>query len=123
MIKEIMIAGCGGFIGTAGRYIINRLTAQFWHDSFPLATFLVNITGCFLIGLFLGMLENTKILSPSHNLLLITGFCGGFTTFSTFANELWTLGSKDDWTVGILYLTFSIAGGILCVCAGRALIR
>lgn len=94
MFKEILIAGCGGFVGTAGRYLIGKWSAGMWHGAFPMGTFLVNIIGCFLIGLFFGLLENAKVMTPSENVLLITGFCGGFTTFSSFADDMGCLVQK-----------------------------
>lgn len=123
MIKEILIAGCGGFAGTALRFVVGKWTSGFWSGPFPMGTFIVNIAGCLLIGLFLGLLENNRVVSAQANLLLITGFCGGFTTFSAFARELLDMGQKGDWTVMALYLTLSIVPGILCVWLGRALIR
>ena len=56
-----------------------------WHGSFPMGTFMVNIIGCFIIGLFFGLLEKAEVMTAQENVLLITGFCGGFTTFSSFA--------------------------------------
>ena len=123
MIRELIIAGCGGFVGSAGRYLVGKWTAGIWHGTFPLGTFLVNIIGCFIIGLFFGLLEHAKVMTPSQNILLITGFCGGFTTFSTFANDMWILGTKGDWGTFALYLVLSVVIGVLLVWAGRALIR
>lgn len=123
MLKEIVIAGCGGFIGTAGRYLMGKWAHHMFSGAFPMGTFLVNVIGCFIIGLFFGVLENTKILTHSHNILLTTGFCGGFTTFSSFANDMWVLGSKGEWGTFALYLILSVVIGILCVWAGRAIIR
>lgn len=123
MIKMMLIAGAGGFIGTCGRFLIGRWCSGMWHGAFPLGTFLVNITGCFIIGILFGLLEKTHVLTSGENVLLITGFCGGFTTFSTFADDMWTLAGKGDWTTFILYLALSVAIGILLVWAGRALVR
>lgn len=64
MFKEILIAGCGGFVGTAGRYLVGKWSAGIWHGAFPMGTFLVNIIGCFIIGLFFGLLENAKVMTP-----------------------------------------------------------
>lgn len=119
----MIIAGCGGFVGTAGRYLIGRFTSTFWSGSFPLSTFIVNILGCFLMGLFLGLLENSKTLTPQHSLLLLTGFCGGFTTFSTFSADMLQLISKGNWLLFAIYLGLSILLGIASVWAGRAIIR
>lgn len=123
MIKAMLLAGCGGFVGTCGRYLVGRWCTSMWHGSFPIGTFMVNIIGCFIIGMLFGLLEKTHVMTPDENVLLITGFCGGFTTFSTFANDIFTLGSKGDWQTSLLYLLLSIIVGVLLVCAGRALIR
>ena len=91
MLRDILLAGCGGFVGAAGRLLVCRWTAGVWHGAFPLGTFIVNVSGCFIIGLLFGLLEHAKVLTPTQNLLLVTGFCGSFTTFSTFANDLWQI--------------------------------
>lgn len=123
MIKMMLLAGVGGFVGTCGRFLVKELCSAMFHGAFPLGTFLVNITGCFLIGVLFGLLEKTHVMGARENALLITGFCGGFTTFSTFANDIWELGNKGEWAPGILYLAGSVAAGIALVWAGRALIR
>ena len=123
MIKAMILAGCGGFVGTCGRYLLGKWASGMFHNAFPMGTFLVNIIGCFIIGLFFGLLEKAHVMTPSENVLLITGFCGGFTTFSSFANDLLVLGNKGDWTTGIIYLCASVIIGVLLVCGGRALIR
>ena len=119
----MLIAGAGGFVGTCGRFLINKWCAAMFHGAFPIGTFVVNLVGCFIIGLLFGLLEKTNLLTPGHNALLITGFCGGFTTFSTFANDLWVLSSKNEWGTSALYLAMSVVFGILLVWAGRAIIR
>ena len=123
MFKEIFIAGCGGFVGTAGRYLVGKWSNGIWHGAFPMGTFLVNIIGCFIIGIFFGLLENAKVMTPQENVLLITGFWGGFTTFSSFADDMWVLGQKGDWVTFGIYLGLSVVFGVLCVWAGRAIIR
>ena len=123
MFKELIIDGCGGFVGTAGRYLVGKWSDGIWHGAFPMGTFLVNIIGCFIIGLFFGLLENAKVMTPQENVLLITGFCGGFTTFSSFADDMWVLGQKGDWVTFGVYLGLSVVFGVLCVWAGRAIIR
>lgn len=91
--------------------------------SFPHGHFPLNIIGCFIIGLLFGLLEKAHVMTPGENVLLITGFCGGFTTFSSFADDMWVLASKGDWTTFILYLVLSVVIGVLLVWAGRAIIR
>lgn len=119
----MLIAGTGGFVGTCGRFLVGKWSEALFHGSFPLGTFLVNIVGCFLIGLFFGLMERGNLITAGENVLLITGFCGGFTTFSSFANDMWVLGSKGDWMTFALYLAATVILGILLVWAGRALIR
>lgn len=119
----MLIAGAGGFVGTCGRFLIGKWSSATWHGAFPMGTFLVNIIGCFIIGLFFGLLEKANVMTTSENVLLITGFCGGFTTFSSFADDIWVLGNKGDWVTFGVYLGLSVIIGIGLVWAGRALIR
>lgn len=123
MIKAMLIAGAGGFVGTCCRYLVGRWSSSLFHGSFPIGTFIVNIVGCFLIGMFFGLLEKGHLMTPGENILLITGFCGGFTTFSTFACDIWTLGSKGDWVTTVVYLGLSVILGVVLVWVGRAIIR
>ena len=123
MIKMMLIAGAGGFVGTCGRFLIGKWSSGMFQGAFPMGTFLVNIIGCFIIGLLFGLLEKAHVMTPGENVLLITGFCGGFTTFSSFADDMWVLINKGDWSTFILYLSMSVIFGILLVLAGRALIR
>lgn len=119
----MLIAGAGGFVGTCGRFLIGKWAGAMFHGSFPMGTFLVNVIGCFIIGLLFGLLERAQVLTSGENVLLITGFCGGFTTFSSFADDMWVLGNKGDWMTFGIYLAASVILGILLVWAGRALIR
>lgn len=117
----MLLAGCGGFIGSAGRYLVGRWAAAACHSYWPLGTFLVNIAGCLLFGLLSGLLLRTHSMSEQANIILITGFCGGFTTFSTFANDVYSLSTNGHWPTAILYLSLSIILGILMVITGRYL--
>ena len=87
MIKTIFFVGTGGFIGSVSRFLASRFIQNNFPSAFPLGTFFVNIAGCFLIGLIYGLSEKSSLFSPGWKLFLTAGFCGGFTTFSTFANE------------------------------------
>ena len=97
MIKAMLLAGCGGFVGTCGRYLVGKWCSGMWHGSFPMGTFMVNIIGCFIIGIFFGLLEKAHVMTPGENVLLITGFCGGFTTFSSFADDMWVYILTEKW--------------------------
>ena len=83
----------------------------------------MNIIGSFIIGIFFGMAEKTHLISPSMNVFLITGFCGGFTTFSSFADDMYLLLKGSHWLYFILYVVLSFALGLLLVWLGRSLIK
>jgi CrcB protein len=123
MIKMMLLAGCGGFVGTALRFLTGKLCAHISLGGFPLGTFMVNIVGGFLIGLLLGLAEGRGALSPSASALLVTGFCGGFTTFSTFADDMFLMLNKGQIMLFVLYLFMSLAIGIALVWLGRSLVR
>lgn len=123
MIKSILIVGVGGGTGSMVRYLCQKWINESYQHAFPLATFLVNLTGCFLIGLLYGLGERSDILSPQIRLLLITGFCGGYTTFSTFAFENMGLLRTGDYWYFILHSLGSVVLGIAAVFAGSILVK
>ena len=123
MIKMMLLAGCGGFVGTALRYLVGRLVPHITHSHFPWSTLVVNLLGCFIIGLLFGAAERGNLLSANMNVVLITGFCGGFTTFSTFADDIYLLLQKGQWGMFLGYMLLSLVVGVLLVWAGRALVR
>jgi protein CrcB len=84
MIKAILLVGFGGAVGSVMRYLLSVLGANYFKGTFPIATFITNFLGCLIIGLLIGYFGKNTELNPQLKLLLITGFCGGFTTFSTF---------------------------------------
>ncbi|MDJ0367195.1 fluoride efflux transporter CrcB [Hymenobacter sp. H14-R3] len=109
MNRSVLLIGLGGFVGSVSRYWVQQYFLRYVPVGFPLGTFLVNVVGCLLIGLFLGFFERHTHVSLSWRLFLTTGFCGGFTTFSTFAYESVTLGR----TGGLLLLAIYAAGSLL----------
>lgn len=123
MIKSILIVGCGSFVGGALRYLISTLMKNECTSSFPIGTLFVNILGCFLIGVIYGLFVRYSTTSHMLCLLLTTGFCGGFTTFSTFANE--SLQMLQAGNVGgfIGYVAASVILGILLVLFGYNLVK
>src|SRR5687767_5706270 len=123
MIKALLLVGLGGGLGSVLRYLCQRWVYQFYPHPFPWGTFLVNISGCFLIGIIYAISEKTNLLNPSWRLFLTTGLCGGFTTFSTFAFENMTLLKSGDFTYFILYTFLSIFLGIAALFGAIALIK
>jgi CrcB protein len=123
MIKNLIMVAVGGSAGSILRYLCQRWVYQFYPHAFPWGTFLVNISGCFLIGIFYSVSEKSNMLTPEWRLLLTTGFCGGFTTFSAFAFENLTLFRGGDTTYFILYTLASIILGIAAVLGGITVIK
>lgn len=113
MINNLLIIGIGGAAGSMLRFLAQR----FLNLSFPYGTLLVNLTGCFLIGILWAFLTRNS-LSESMRLLLITGFCGGFTTFSALTAEGNQLMMDGKWLPLIMYLTVSIVGGFIVTFIG-----
>lgn len=124
MIKSMLIAGLGGMIGTWLRYLVGRATAaMFVGSTWPWGTFVVNVVGSFVIGVLFGLVERGGVISPRMNLLLITGLCGGFTTFSSLSHDMLTLlDGRHFWSFGA-YAVGSFALGLACVWLGRWIVR
>lgn len=123
MFKLMIIAGIGGFIGTCGRYLVGKLAHYLFASPFPYGTFAVNIIGCFIIGIFFGLAEKTHLISTNMNIFLITGFCGGFTTFSSFGDDMFLLIQNKQWMYFCTYLILSIVIGLIMVWLGRSVIK
>jgi CrcB protein len=121
--KNIILVGLGGGAGSIARFLCQRYIYEWYPHPFPLGTFLVNISGCFLIGLFYAVAEKGNLLTPEWRILLTTGFCGGFTTFSTFAYENLNLLKNGDITYFILYIIASVILGILATWLGIVLLK
>ena len=121
MVKSILIAGLGGFIGTILRYMVSRLIQSNSLGLFPWATFTVNIAGCLLIGLFYGISEKGNLMSPNLRLFLTVGICGGFTTFSSFSNDAFLLIQDKEWLRVSLYTALSFFLGLVAVYLGKVI--
>lgn len=117
MIKQLLLVGLGGGIGSIFRYLTSLLTAKYYTNAFPLATFITNVLGCFIIGVLIGYFANSNI-DNNLKLLFITGFCGGYTTFSTFAAENISLLQSNNYLTLIGYTLASVVVGLLAVGLG-----
>jgi Integral membrane protein possibly involved in chromosome condensation len=109
-MKDLLIVGLGGFLGTISRYGVFILSAKYVSDKSYPGTLLVNLIGCFLVGILAGgILKNHQHLS----LFLIIGFCGSFTTFSTFSADGLKMLREGLSLEFALYTLISLAGGML----------
>ncbi|UWX55815.1 fluoride efflux transporter CrcB [Maribacter litopenaei] len=116
-MKQFLLIFLGGGIGSFLRYIISK-SLNTYYPNFYLGTFLVNILGCFIIGILIGISIKNNYLSENLILFLATGFCGGFTTFSTFALESHILFKEHSILYMSVYLGLSIIIGILAIALG-----
>jgi len=123
MIKEIIYVGIGGGIGSIFRYLTSFYSPKIFPGDYPWGTFLVNMIGCLVIGLLLGLIEKERMLFPQMRQLLIVGFCGGFTTFSSFAAENIRLIQSGQLMLVLLYTTASVLLGLAAVGLGLYLVK
>jgi CrcB protein len=118
MLKTILIVGSGGFIGSVARYYVSKLNLHVDFFSIPVGTLLVNILGCFIIGFLTGIADKSAILTVEWRMFLMVGICGGFTTFSSFANENLMLLHNGLMLSILLYTGLSILLGFMAVYLG-----
>jgi fluoride exporter len=123
MIKILLFIGTGSFLGGISRFLVSRYVQNTIISSFPFGTLVVNIFGCFLLGLIYGLSEKGNVVSPEWRLFLTVGFCGGFTTFSTFANENIALLKDGNIFYFALYASLSVFLGIMATYLGNFLTK
>lgn len=122
-MRSILLVGFGGFIGSIARYLTAAVIQNKSTSAFPIGTLMVNIVGCLLIGLFLGLSEKQNIISPELRLFLTIGFCGGFTTFSSFTNDNVQLINSGALLQVLLYTGLSVIVGIAATYIGYLMVK
>lgn len=123
-MKEFLLVSVGSFFGGGLRYLVSKAVQGWAAASFPFGTLAVNVIGCLLLGFLSGLaVREGSLWNPHVRLLLTTGFCGGFTTFSTFMNESSALMKDGSYTMMAVYLFGSLAIGFAAVLAGDFLSR
>jgi CrcB protein len=118
MIKNALLVGFGGFIGSVARYFLSRLNLQYDFYSIPVGTLSVNVLGSLIIGILTGISMKTELISAEWRLFLMVGICGGFTTFSSFTSENLMLLHNGQFLSIFLYTGLSILLGFVAVYMG-----
>jgi fluoride exporter len=117
-----LLIAFGGAVGSVLRYIMGRLIQGMSSSGFPIGTMVVNVSGCFLIGIFLRQFLNMQV-SAELRAFLVVGFCGGFTTFSTFSGETVGLIEGGEYARAATYIVVSVALCLTATFAGIAAVR
>lgn len=123
MFRSLLFIGIGSFIGGICRYLLQQFVQTNYPSSFPLGTLIVNLIGCFIIGLVYELSSKGNLLSVDVRLFLATGICGGFTTFSSFAYENVSMVLDGEFLYPLLYVLISVVIGFGAVHAGILFIK
>jgi CrcB protein len=123
MIKNILFVGLGGGIGSVTRYLCQKWFVNNFPNAFPWGTFAVNVTGCLAIGIFWGLAFKSFAANESWKLFMMTGLCGGFTTFSAFTLEGVGLLKEQKLLIFFSYIAASVVVGLAATYAGMRITR
>lgn len=122
-IVNLAIVGIGGFFGAITRYSLALWIGQKWGRSFPLGTFVINVSGSFFIGLLMSLFTERFMMNPQWRLLLVVGFLGAYTTFSTFEYETGRLVKDGEWLIASMNVVFSVFVGFLALKIGELIAK
>src|SRR5579885_2904221 len=117
-VSAVFYVSLGAIAGANARYLVGLWAADRLGAAFPYGTLIVNVTDAFLVGLFLTFLTDRLIAEPAWRLVLVTGFCGGYTTFSTYTFEALTLVRQGTYGAAALYVLGSVVLGLVAVVGG-----
>lgn len=123
MLRTILIVGTGGFIGSVMRYLVQVLAEKGLTSTFPLGTLIANIAGSFIIGMVFALAEKGNLMSAEWRIFLTVGICGGFTTFSAFAYNNFTMLKEHSFGQLFINVGGNLFFGILAVYLGIIVIR
>lgn len=123
MLRTILLVGSGGFIGSVLRYLVQYYMEKNLTSTFPWGTFIANVAGSFIIGMVFALAEKGNLMSAEWRIFLAVGICGGFTTFSSFAYNNFTMLNEKAWGALFLNTGGNLFLGILAVYLGIILIR
>ena len=122
-MSTVMSVFVGGALGALSRYGLDRFIEQRNESSFPWSTFVINVSGCLLVGFLIAAIVDRHSAPDWLRAGLVVGFCGAYTTFSTFAQETLDLVEARDIVLGVLNVSGSVVVGVLAVVAGAQLAR
>ena len=123
-LQQILWIGAGGFVGSILRVALGTAVQRSsWVGSFPAGTLVVNILGCFLIGLLGGLADTRPVLADTVRPFLVLGLLGAFTTFSTFGNETFFLARDVALWKGVMNVALQVGGGLAAVALGVSIVR
>lgn len=120
---DYLLVGIGGFLGANARYGMTRLVADRLGAAWPWGTFLINVLGAFLIGILLTLLTERTVADPAWRQVIVIGFLGGYTTFSSYTFEAIALAQRGNWGPAALYVIGSNALGLIACATGIGLAR
>lgn len=123
MLRIILFIGAGSFVGGVARYLLSHVVQTNVASGFPWGTMVVNVLGCFFIGLLYGLFERGSLMNSDLRMFLTTGFCGGFTTFSTFMHENYALLSDENFVQFSAYSVMSFGIGLFAAYAGHLIVK
>ena len=123
IIRNGIIVGIGGFVGAIVRYALAVWIGQAWGRAFPLGTFVINVSGSFLIGMLMKLFTERYYFDPAWRILFVVGFLGAYTTFSTFEYETGKLINDSEWLFAAMNVVLSVTAGFVALKFGEVLAK